>query len=339
MRYPKKLKKGDTWGITACSRGVEGMFSRKIDYSMAAVERYGYKIKEGECLRKVVKMVSAPPKERAEEFMEMYLDPEVKIIAPPWGGQLLMDMIPYIDFNKIEKAEPKWFSGFSDVSTLMFVLTVNHRIATLHGVNFMELGGLPMDPSLEKFMDTLTKLEGTVHYSSFKKYQTEWIDDEEPFKSYNLDGKVEWKSLRGDKKEHFKGRIIGGCLDTICKLIGTPYAKMDEFIEDYKEDGFIWYFESCDMDLGDVYRTLWQMKMCGWFRECRGILYGRSEGLEMIEDLTFEDVMKFVFEDMDLPVIYEVDIGHLPPNIPIINGSLAEVHYCDGRGDISQEMI
>ena len=82
--------------------------------------------------------MSAPAPERAAEFEAMLLDPEVRAIVPPWGGDTAIDLIPMLDWEAIAAAEPTWVVGYSDMSTLMTPLTLVSGIATIHGNNLMD---------------------------------------------------------------------------------------------------------------------------------------------------------------------------------------------------------
>ena len=58
----------------------------------------------------------------------------------------------------------------------------------------------------------------------------------------------------------------------------------------------IWYLENCEMNLGDMYRTLWQMRESGWFENANGVLIGRTRSKEAIHDFTYEDVKNDIME-------------------------------------------
>jgi muramoyltetrapeptide carboxypeptidase LdcA involved in peptidoglycan recycling len=136
-----------------------------------------------------------------------------------------------------------------------------------------------------------------------------------------------------------EGRFIGGNLDVICKLIGTPYDQVADFIETYKEDGILWYFESCEMNSTDLYRTLWQMKMNGWFRFCKGVIFGRADGYTDVGDFKIEDAYEKAFDQLDIPIVYDIDLGHLPPQLVFINGAFGDVTVKNGKGVVTQKMI
>ncbi len=87
-----------------------------------------------------------------------------------------------------------------------------------------------------------------------------------------------------------------------------------------------------------IYRTIWQMKMNGWFRNCNGILFGRPDGYSDVKDFSFTDALSLPLGDLNIPIIYDADIGHLPPQLTLINGAYAAVEYCNGAGEIIQSL-
>ena len=125
-------------------------------------------------------------------------------------------------------------------------------------------------------------------------------------------------------------------MDVICKLIGTYFAPIEQFIEKYKNDGFVWALESCEMNSADIYRTLWQMRECGWFKYCNGIIIGRPDGYEETIGFTLQDALLQSFGGMNVPVIYDADIGHIPPQLQIINGSFGTVDYSNSKMKFTQ---
>jgi len=41
---------------------------------------------------------------------------------------------------------------------------------------------------------------------------------------------------------------------------------------------------------------------------------------------------------LNVPVIYDADIGHTPPQMQIINGSIGKVEFADGKATIWQSI-
>ena len=224
MNYPQSLKKGDTIGICAPSSGVTGVFSKKLDYAKSKLRKIGYNFKESKSVRNQRKLASASSEIRAKEFMNLYLDENVKAIIPPWGGEILMDILPYLDFEKLKKAKSKWILGFSDISTLLFVMTIKLDISTAHGPNLLDFGNDSIDSSVLRVLDILNSSNGDkIIQKSLSKYQEDWLDvKENHFPPYDLTNEVKWKLLNKNE-ECFKGRLLGGNLDVISTLIGTPF--------------------------------------------------------------------------------------------------------------------
>lgn len=333
MQYARLLHSGDMIGVCAPSSGVPERLAARLDKAIANVRALGYDIMETASVRRNVKCVSSDAKTRAAEFMALYENPSVAAIIPPWGGEFLMDMLPYLDFVKLSELPPKWVCGYSDITVLTFVLTTNCDIATIHGSSFMNMGYGRIHESDLVVFEAMSRREITQHNSERWGGFSGWDGSEE---IYKLNNKTNWKSLCGAQKLHFEGRMIGGCLDVLCKLIGTPYVPITTFLNTYKNDGFIWTLESCEMTAADIYRSLWQMHACGWFQHCNGILYGRPDGYHDSSDFKLTDALRSGLNGLKIPIIYDADIGHIPPQIQIVNGAYGTVTYEAGNATVKQ---
>ena len=120
--------------------------------------------------------------------------------------------------------------------------------------------------------------------------------------------------------------------------MGTKFDNTKNFVNSFDE-GVIWCVENCEMSVADLYRALWQMKQSGWFCNKNGVLIGRTFSQADIKDFTYLDVLHKVFDDMNVPVVYDIDFGHLAPQWTIVNGSYAEFEYNnvgDGAHDVPQ---
>ena len=335
MLYPRNLVKGDCVGICAPSSGLLGdAQSKRMDNAINNIKALGYDVIETASVRKDSKCVSADSETRAIEFMELYENPNVALILPPWGGEFLMDMLPYLDFSKLASLPPKWVCGYSDMSTLTFALTICSDIATVHGSNSMNMGYKRIHETDLRLFDVISNNESIQHSHETWGGFTSW--DDFSVDVYTLDKPSFWKSLHGEKHNSFNGMMVGGCMDTLCKLLGTRFAPVSEFLNKYKEYGFIWTLESCEMASPDIYRTLWQMKENGWFEYCNGIIYGRPDGYKDKRDFTLVDALIHSLGSLNIPVLYDADIGHIPPQMQIINGTHGTIDFSDGKAIIKQ---
>jgi muramoyltetrapeptide carboxypeptidase LdcA involved in peptidoglycan recycling len=267
--------------------------------------------------------------------MSLYENPNVAAILPPWGGEFLMDMLPHLDFKKLKSMPAKWVCGYSDISTLTFSLTLNSDIATMHGSNLMNMGYARIHDADMRVFDVMSNR--TTEQKSWDTWGGFSSWDDFTKEVYKLDKPSSWKSLQGDERVPFAGMMVGGCMDTLCKLLGTRFAPVESFLEKYKQYGFIWTLESCEMEASDIYRTFWQMRESGWFKHCNGIIIGRPDGYKDKRDFTLIDALEKGLGSLDVPVIYDADIGHIPPQMQIVNGAIGKVVFANGNAVVIQE--
>lgn len=338
--YPDALKVGDKVGVTAMSAGVCDERGRiRIDKAISKFVNKGFEIVETPDLRTNSKFVSADASTRTNEFLSLWNDVRVKYMPIAFGGEFLMETIPFLNDNKIliEKYCPKWVQGFSDVSLLLFYLTTNFNIATLHSYSFSAFSMNEWHKSISTPFDFVTN-PTSFEQVSFKLFEKERIREAGlECASFNLGGDVVYKELNGAKNVNMSGRLIGGCMDVIKLLLGTPFDATKKFCSQFSE-GMIWYLENCEMSIADVKRTLWQMSKAGWFDNANGFLIGRTASCEDMEDFTYQDALLNTIGKLGVPVVYDVDIGHVAPQWTIVNGSFGSFSFEDGRGKLFQEL-
>jgi len=337
IRYPEPLRPGDTIGITAPSSGVSEKLHPRLDLCIRHLRDQGFNVIEGKCLRANSKHVSAPRQERARDLLALWKNSEVKAIFPPWGGELLIHLLPCIDFNELAAGVPKWVLGYSDTSTLLFAITIMTGIATAHGTTLMEMVPGQCEVS-QRWKDVLALRPGEalVQESSqaFQIQGARW--EEEPAAQFDLSERTNWHCFRRGQPLNavsLSGRAIGGCMDTLSRLLGTPFGDIRQFAERFERDGVVLFLENSDGKPTDVCRMLWSMRLAGWFDKLIGIVLGRSFGPDA-EDFSYMDAVHDALDDLNLPVIYDADIGHRPPQMTVINGALASFDCADGRGTL-----
>lgn len=335
MIYPEFLKENDYIGITAPSDGVvEKIDIFRLNNAISKFEKLGYKIKETKDVRTSIKGKSAPSKLQAKELGDLFKDKETKCIICAGGGDFLLEMLSEIDLGAI-KNNPKWLQGYSDPTGLLFTITTNLDIATIYADNFKGFG---MEEWHKSLKDNLKILEGNlIKQESFEKYESTRPERLIGNEGYNLDKKVKWENFNSEDI-NITGRIIGGCLDILSELFGTRFDKTKNFIEKYKDDGIIWYFENCEMTSENIIRTLWKFKDNGWFNHTKGIVFGRSALEQSCYDISFKEAVTRVLGELNIPMIFNADIGHVSPRMTIINGAICNIISKDGKGEITFEL-
>lgn len=337
ITYPKNIdSKNLCIGITAPSSGLgTKIFNERIDLVIKQHKARGIKIVEGECLRRQENNASDTPQNRAADFNRMYSDNQISLIQPPWGGQRLIEILELIDYEAIKK-NPKWIQGYSDISTLLFAITIKTGVATAHGTNFID--SIESQDILTENSRTYLNVEVGKSFTqkSSEKWQLEFRDFKDQLDTkFSLTEKTLWKTFDNSSLK-IKGRLIGGCFDAILNLIGTPYGDLRRFKIDFVgTEGTLLYLENCDLNPMQVLISLYSMKYANWFDDLNGVIFGRSNGPANDE---YIEVLRNFFSEFDFPVVYDADIGHKPPQMTLINGAIGELELTNGLATLTQTL-
>lgn len=374
MRYPKFLRENGSIAFVAPSFGcaTEPYKSAFIN-AQEKWRKQGYLLEFGpNCYADEGVGISSTPKKCGEELTAYYCSKTSDCIISCGGGELMCEILDYVNFDNCREAPAKWYMGFSDNTNMTFLLPTLCDTAAIYGPCAAAFGMEPWHPSLE---DAMLLLQGQkLTMQGYDRWEKESLKGEEdPYAPYNLtetsvikyvlpDGRTNIESLSVEKEEQmdyagsiamkdghqndilpedemrktaaieFEGRLLGGCMDCLVNLLGTKYDHVVEFVERYKEDGIIWFLESCELNLMSIRRAMWQMEHAGWFRYCKGFLIGRPY-TGMHEKEFGIDQYQAVYEMLKpyhVPVLMDLDIGHYPPMMPLVCGSMAKV-ASDGK--------
>ena len=317
MTIPEYLKNGDTIGVTACSCGVLDKID-KYEKSIGNVKQHGFSILETPNVR-TSGLVSSDAKTRVEELNSLITNKDIKMINIAAGGDFLCEILPLVDYDLI-KNNPKWYGGSSDPTSLIYSITTKLDMPTIYTP--CNMSGYSSDNLHQSYLDYFEIIKGNL-VTQYKSDKYESKDD-----IFDLDN--EWNSYGKDIDQ--TGILLGGCIESLKDLIGTKNDNTLEFIEKYKNEGIIWYFDVFSLSVEDLYRTLLQFKNAGWFKYTKLILIGKVLFPNTFTDLTYEDVIKKALDEYD--VIYKFDIGHVKPSMTMINGFKARVKYKDNKGSL-----
>ena len=90
----------------------------------------------------------------------------------------------------------------------------------------------------------------------------------------------------------------------------------------------------------ELTRALLSLRLQGWFSGLNGILIGRSAAPEQSDatQLQYLDALRSALGDLQLPILYEMDIGHVPPQLSLVNGATAKVIFNGSESAIQQQL-
>ena len=76
----------------------------------------------------------------------------------------------------------------------------------------------------------------------------------------------------------------------------------------------------------DIRRALWQLDHAGWFGTARAFLIGRPLCFgEELFGLDQYQAVTGILGKYHVPILMDLDIGHIPPMMPVVNGARAAV--------------
>ncbi|MCY7396233.1 MAG: LD-carboxypeptidase [Nocardioides sp.] len=338
LRFPRPLRPGDLIGVTSPSSGVPVALRPRQDAAIAALRARGFEVEVGACMAGD-RVTSAPKEQRAAELTRMLSDPRIRAVVPPWGGELSIDLLDQLDWDALAAAEPTWTVGYSDSTAWMLPLTLRLGWAVIHGTNLLETPYEPVD-GLRHWTEIASLPAGasfTQHCPG--RHRSGGRDDWEAdpgLSTMTLDAEGGWSVLGGGAVD-VTGRLVGGCLEILTALAGTPYGDVAGFGRQQSDEGLLVFVEACEYPSYDIARILHGLRLAGWFEDADAILVGRTHA-PGFDDLSQHEAVADALGVLDVPVVLDVDCGHVQPMLPLVTGASARVVVDAHRQQITQTL-
>lgn len=334
VQFPAALQRGDRVGVTSPSSGVAGPEADRIDFCVGWLREAGFDVVVGD-LMSGTGVTSGPAAQRAAELSAMLCDPSIKCVIPPWGGETAIDLVDLLDWDALAASEPTWLVGYSDLSTILLPITTRLGWATLHGDNLADTP-YTVPAGLLSWRDIASG--AGPHRQRDSGLVADWW-------SFTQDTRAtQWKPVSAGRwtahnaqAVHASGRLIGGCIETICNLTGTPYGDVAAFGRQHAEDGLLVYLEAAGDDAATICRNLHGLRLAGWFELARAILIGRTNAPDH-PGLTQQEAALDALGRLDLPIVFDLEIGHVPPHLPLVNGALTTLTVDGDTREIIQHL-
>ena len=336
MIKPQHLKKGDIVAIVSLSSGMLGepWAIHKLDIAKIRLENdFGLKVKVMPNALKGMAYLYDHPEARAQDLMDAFKDKEVKAIFTAIGGDDTIRLLPYIDFDVI-KNNPKIFTGFSDT-------TVNHLMMRKAGLisyygasvmnnwaEYIKINDYTMDALKSIIFEPKEKYEikSSAVYS-LDPDKVYWKEENvnKPRKYY--EEKIGYEILQGKGK--VQGELIGGCADTFIYLIGTPLWPS---VDDFKNKILLLETSEENMSPDILKYILRNLQAQGVLNVINGIVVGKPAFSDYFEEYqeTYKTVVGGEAKCPNLPIIYNVNVGHAEPIGVFALGCKYEID-CDNK--------
>ncbi|WP_028263886.1 S66 family peptidase [Atopobium fossor] len=350
MQYPQSLAPSQVIGVVAPSFGAttEPYISATAS-AYKCFAKLGYAVHEWSCVRASDGIgISSTPTRCAQELMDAYCGNQDDVLISAGGGELMNEVISHLDFSELTAARPKWFMGYSDNTNFGFLLPTQCDVASIYAPCVASFGMRPWHPALNDAWRVLTEAQAgqTLRVNSYESWELTSLKDEQhplaPYNTTEVSDIAAYKSGNLVSQLHVQGRLLGGCLDILINLCGTRFDCVSQFNERYAADGVVWYLEACDLGPIQVRRALWQLAEAGWFSRAKAFIFGRPLRKDDEEfGLTQEQAVLSAFLELGItvPVMLNADIGHLPPMMPLVCGSLGTVDFKNDNLSVSMALV
>lgn len=318
MIKPQRLHKGDKVAIVSLSRGMLGekMFLHKFELARKRLEEeYGLNVISMPNALKGIDYLYRHPEARAQDLMDAFKNPEIKAVFNAIGGDDTIRLLSYIDFE-ILRNNPKIFTGFSDSTTNHFMmhkagivsyygLSVMNNIAEYVSMN--EYTKLAMEKTLFEPQDTFE-----IKCSDFCSYEKDkvWWMEENIHQETPKFPNTGYEVVQGSGK--VTGELLGGCIDVFPELLGTSlWPTLDQW------NSKILLIETSEADMPEmVLRWLLRnLHAQGILHVINGIIVGKPAVEEKYDAYkeVFKQVVGFEANLPNLPILYNVNVGHAYP--------------------------
>lgn len=328
---PSRLAAGDKVATISLSWGGAGELPHRYRKGKEQLQQqFGLEVTETKNALKPAQWLYENPQARAEDLMEAFADKSVKAIISNIGGEESARILKYVDINIIRN-NPKIFLGFSDTTTT-HLLCLKAGLTSFYGTSlltgFAENGGMhryQIEDINNTFFTAPPVRRIMPNTEGWTSERLEWSDPSLQDVKRKLEPNTGWKFLQGSGR--VQGRLIGGCIDVLEFLKGTPYWPEDSYWQDS-----ILFFETSEETARPELIRYWMRNyaLLGILRKAKAILWGRPYDNQYAAEYETE-ILKVLKEEglTDMVVVTQMDFGHTCPAFTLPYGVLAEVNCAE----------
>jgi muramoyltetrapeptide carboxypeptidase LdcA involved in peptidoglycan recycling len=153
--FPAKLKKGDEVMVIAPALSLAIISQEARAQAGKRFEELGLSLEFSAHCEEIDEFASSALESRLKDFHAAFAEPSVKGIITVIGGFNCNQMLPYIDWELINK-NPKIFCGYSDITALQNAILARTGLVTYSGPHYSTFGQeLHFDYTFEYFQRCL----------------------------------------------------------------------------------------------------------------------------------------------------------------------------------------
>ncbi len=327
---PPCLKPGDTIGIISPSWGGAGIYPHRVQQGVAGLNRLGFRVKIAPNALHQHGFVSDTPANRADDIHALFADPEVKAILTFIAGDHSCHLLPLLDFDLIA-SHPKIFMGYSDTTVLNIAIWRRTGLVAFNGpavlTDFAEVPHT-LDYTESYFLKAVAApqpIGQVLPAPAWTEEAQKWGKPAQESSPRTLTPSPGWTWLKPGQAQ---GTLIGGCIESLQHLRGTP------FWPDWQNA--IFFFETSEdkPSPADVDGILMDYQNMGVFDQLAGMLVGRPMRYTDEEKHALRERILERTQAYDFPVITDMDFGHTAPQFTLPLGCTARIDSTYQRFEI-----
>jgi muramoyltetrapeptide carboxypeptidase len=303
LLFPPRFAPGDTIGIAAPASPPDqpGI----IDEAISRFTAQGFKVKPGKHLRMRDGYLAGGDEERAEDINALFADPEVRGIFALRGGYGSCRLLPLLDYAAI-RANPKPFVGYSDITAMHLAILVKAGLVTFHGSNASSAFQPENIAACRRMlMDDGRRTLGGGSEILFSRDEANGA----PLKTV-VPGRA-------------RGRLLGGNMTCLLRLLGTPYAP------DFRDA--ILFLEDTGEKAYRIDGMFTHLRLAGILSQIRGLVLGQFDHADPAEQARITDCLQREAGRTGVPCVSGAPIGHFPGQIIVPQGAPAELDAGEGK--------
>jgi len=300
---PPALRRGDTVGIAAPSSAHAAGVPRRLARGVTELERHGFRVRLGAHVRNP----HPTNADKLDELHELFRDGDVQAIVCTIGGYDSHQLLEQLDFDVVA-ANPKVFSGYSDVTALLAAIHAVTGLVTFMGpallTDWAEFGGIPAYTRAE-WEATVTSAmarNAIPAAAAWTAEATRW--DEADDRPRVWDANPGPRTVRAGVAE---GPLAPANLSTLLLLAGTRWWP--------RLDGAILCIEAAEEEQAWwVERSLHHLRHLGVWERAAGVAVGRCHPASELAPDDLDRMLLAATRGIDLPAAVDFDFGHTEPH-------------------------
>lgn len=297
MLLAKRLHYGDEIRVIAPSKSLSTIPENVCGNALKYLTGKGLRVTFSKHCREIDDTGSSSIQSRVEDLHDAFADKNVKAIITARGGANANQILEYIDYSLIRE-NPKIFCGFSDITALLNAITAKTGLVTYNGPIF---GSFDSEEEREY---TFESFESCVMKS-------------EPFRIEPSAAVGSYTVLQPGSCE---GQLFGGNLCTFNLLQGTEFMPcLNDTILVIEQNSHVDYFRD------EFDRNLQSLLQGKEIHRIKALIFGRfRDNCQMNADV-IEKIIRTKKQLLNIPVLFNVDFGHVYPLSTIPIGGTARI--------------